>query len=86
MRTENIKFLVLDEVDRMMDMGFIGQVRQIIRAIPKERTTLLFSATIPEEIERLCRQYMKDPVSIEIKSETRTVETIEQVYYRVGKK
>ena len=83
LRTENIKFLVLDEVDRMMDMGFIGQVRQIIRAIPKERTTLLFSATIPEEIERLCRQYMKDPVSIEIKSETRTVETIEQVYYRV---
>ena len=78
LRTENIKFLVLDEVDRMMDMGFIGQVRQIIRAIPKERTTLLFSATIPEEIERLCRQYMKDPVSIEIKSETRTVETIEQ--------
>ena len=83
LRTENIKFLVLDEVDRMMDMGFIGQVREIVRSLPKERVTLLFSATIPEEVERLCRQYMNNPVSIEIKSETRTVETIEQIYYRV---
>lgn len=83
LRTRNIKFLVLDEVDRMMDMGFIDQVRRIIRTLPKERVTLLFSATIPEEIARLCRQYMNDPVNIEIQSETRTVDTIEQRHYRV---
>ena len=83
LRTENIKFLVLDEVDRMMDMGFIGQVRRIIRTLPRDRVTLLFSATIPEEIARLCRQYMKDPVTVEIESETRTVDTVEQMYYRV---
>ncbi len=81
--TKNIKYLVLDEVDRMMDMGFIDQVRQIIRTLPKDRVTLLFSATIPEEIQRLCRQYMNDPVNIEIHSDTRTVDTIAQKYYRV---
>ena len=83
LKTGNIRFLVLDEVDRMMDMGFIDQVRRIIRTIPRKRVTLLFSATIPEEIARLCRQYMRDPVTIEIQSETRTVDTIEQKYYRV---
>lgn len=83
--TKNIRYLVLDEVDRMMDMGFIGQVRRIIRTLPKNRVTLLFSATIPEEIAQLCRQYMKDPVNIEIQSETRTVDTIEQKYFRVKK-
>ncbi|HHY83777.1 MAG TPA: DEAD/DEAH box helicase [Clostridiales bacterium] len=83
--TSNIHFLVLDEVDRMMDMGFIDQVRRIIRTLPKNRTTLLFSATIPEEVRRLCQQYMNDPVNIEIQSATRTVDTIEQIYYRVEK-
>lgn len=83
LKTKNIKFLVLDEVDRMMDMGFIDQVRRIIRTLPRKRVTLLFSATIPQEIARLCRQYMRDPVTIEIQSETRTVDTIEQRYYRV---
>ncbi len=83
LKTKNIRFLVLDEVDRMMDMGFIDQVRRIIRTLPRNRITLLFSATIPEEIARLCRQYMKDPVTVEIESETRTVDTVEQMYYRV---
>ena len=81
--TKNIKYLVLDEVDRMMDMGFIDQVRRIIRTLPRNRVTLLFSATIPPEIARLCQQFMKDPVSINIESETLTVDSIEQTYYRV---
>lgn len=81
--TKNIKYLVLDEVDRMMDMGFIDQVRRIIRTLPRKRVTLLFSATIPPEIGRLCEQFMKDPVNISIESETLTVDTIEQIYYRV---
>ncbi|WZL78661.1 DEAD/DEAH box helicase [Eubacteriales bacterium mix99] len=81
--TKNIRFLVLDEVDRMMDMGFIGQVRRIIRTLPPNRTTLLFSATIPGEIRRLCSAYMNHPATIEIESKTMTVDTIEQKHYRV---
>ncbi len=86
LKTKNIKYLVLDEVDRMMDMGFIDQVRRIIRTLPRNRVTLLFSATIPPEIARLCEQFMKDPVSINIESETLTVDSIEQKYYRVERK
>jgi ATP-dependent RNA helicase DeaD len=82
--TKHIRFLVLDEADRMLDMGFIDQVRKIVRKLPRDRITLLFSATIPAEIARLCRENMRHPVTIEIESPTMTVATTEQVYYRVN--
>lgn len=79
----DVKYLIIDEADEMLNMGFIEQVETVINALPKDRITMLFSATMPEEIERLCHNYMINPINIEINPESLTAEKIHQVYYEV---
>lgn len=82
--TNNIRYLVLDEADRMLDMGFFDQVIRIVKTLPRNRVTLLFSATIPPEIQRMSSNFMKNTLTIEIESPTMTVDSTEQTYYRVA--
>lgn len=83
LKLTNIKYLVLDESDEMLNMGFIDQVEEIIEMVPKNRVTLLFSATMPDRISRLCKKYIKNPKEIEIDCENLTVQKITQGYYEV---
>lgn len=79
----HVKFLVLDEADEMLKMGFIDDVETIIRALPAQRQTALFSATLPDEIRNIARKYMNNPTQIAIAKQTMTVEKIEQRHYLV---
>lgn len=81
----DIKYLVLDEADRMLDMGFIDQMYEIMKHLSKERQTLLFSATMPTEIQNICKKYMNEPETIAIDSDTKTVDSIKQYYFRIEK-
>lgn len=74
----DVELLVLDEADRMLDMGFIGSVRKIAGMTRQERQTLLFSATMPREIEQLAQELLRDPVSIRIAPVTEPVDTVKQ--------
>ena len=80
-----IGHLVLDEADRMLDMGFINDVRKIIAALPEKRQNLLFSATMPKDVEKLARQILSDPVTVEIAPDAPAVDRIEQFLVRVAK-
>jgi ATP-dependent RNA helicase DeaD len=80
---DNIKYLVIDEADEMLNMGFLEQVQEIINRLPKNRVTMLFSATMPKDIEKLAKKYMNDPTKIEIETKTLTVDRIEQDGYKV---
>lgn len=81
---DGISFLVLDEADELLNKGFLPEVKGILSKIPKDRQTFLFSATIPPEIESICKEDMKESIKIEILSELPPIETIHQTYYEVG--
>jgi len=86
LRVDRIKIVVLDEADEMLDIGFAEDIEQILRRTPRERQTMLFSATMPGWVQRLIRRYQRNPVHIAIEPERSTVATVKQLYYEVAER
>lgn len=81
--TKTIKHLILDEADKMMDMGFMPQIRRILEVIPRKRKNLLFSATFSDRVERLSQEFLESPVRVEVTPQATAAETVEQFMYEV---
>ena len=80
-----VRCVVLDEADRMLDMGFIHAIRRILKLLPPQRQNLMFSATYAEEIRELASRFLRDPVSIEVAARNATADRVDQAVYRVSK-
>ncbi|MED5374345.1 MAG: DEAD/DEAH box helicase [Myxococcota bacterium] len=85
LKLDQVEHLVLDEADRMLDMGFIHDIKKILALLPAERQNLLFSATMPDSIARLARDFLHEPVRVEVAPQSTTVERIEQQVMFVAK-
>jgi len=81
LRLDEVSHFVLDEADRMLDLGFFPEVRRIAQSLPTRRQSLLFSATMPREVEDLAQQFLREPVRAEVTPEVRTPDRIEQRVY-----
>jgi hypothetical protein len=83
---KSVEALVIDEADRMFDMGFINDIRKIVAALPAQRQTLLFSATMPDDIRKLADRILRDPVRVEVAAKSAAADTVEQAVYFVAKR
>ena len=86
LKLDQIKMVILDEADRMLDMGFVDDIKTILRDVPAERQTVFFSATIPRPIAELIKRFTRNPVTVRMEAEALTVPAIEQVYYEVDRR
>ena len=80
-----VRYFVLDEADRMLDMGFIHAIRQVLKLLPAQRQNLMFSATYSEEIRELANRFLRNPVTVEVAARNATADRVEQTVYRVSK-
>src|SRR5215212_6522480 len=80
---DNVRYVILDEADEMLDLGFLEDVESILRRAPMGRQTGLFSATVPKEIRRLADTFMHDPVEIKVRAATLTIDTVDHFYVEV---
>lgn len=83
MKLEDLQFLVLDEADEMLDMGFIEDIEQVLRAVPNSKRMLMFSATMPKEIMKLAESFMKSPQIIRTQKQDTAAISTDQIYYEV---
>ena len=83
---ENIHTVILDEADEMLNMGFVDSINEILQHVPQERKTLMFSATMPQEIARIAKQYMHSPVEIVIGTRNEGAANVNHIYYLVHAK
>lgn len=83
MSLKNIKIMVMDEADKMMDMGFMPQIRQIQELVPSKRQNLLFSATFPDNVVKLSEEFLDFPIRVEVSESATPAQTVEQVAYAV---
>jgi ATP-dependent RNA helicase RhlE len=81
--TTHIQFLVLDEADRMMDMGFMHQLRKILEVVPRKRQNLLFSATFSERVEQLSAEFLEFPIKVEVTPQATAAKQVEQEIYHI---
>src|SRR5512134_2275052 len=79
-----VEYVVLDEADRMLDIGFLPDLQRILSYLPKQRQTLLFSATFSPEIRKLAQSYLQDPVTVEVAARNATASTVEQHFFSVS--
>src|SRR5271155_424455 len=86
LKLDQVKMVILDEADRMLDMGFLDDIRTVLKQAPSERQTVFFSATLPRPIQDLIRTFTKNPVNVTIEAQALTMPAIEQVYYEVNRR